>query len=107
MTEQQTATRTDERTAHAVAVFNSPRYLREHGLRKGEVPTFNVYVDAARYLDMEKLADWRGTPLAQIVLDGIDRELRAHLIDRTPQPPEKLTWRERLARWLLHGRKRK
>lgn len=107
MTEQQTATRTDERTAHAVAVFNSPRYLREHGLRKGEVPTFNVHIDARRFLDMETLADWRGTPLAQIVLDGIDRELRAHLIDRTPQPPEKLTWRERLARWLLHGRKRK
>lgn len=107
MTEQQTATQTDERTAHAIARFNSPRYLREHGLRKGEVPTFDVHIDPRRYLDMEALADRRGTGLAQIVLDGIDRELRAHLIDRTPQPPEKLTWRERLARWLLHGRKRK
>lgn len=107
MTEQQTATQTDERTAHAIARFNSPRYLREHGLRKGEVPTFDVHIDPRRFLDMETLAARRGTPLAQIVLDGIDRELRAHLIDRTPQPPEKLTWRERLARWLLHGRKRK
>ena len=104
---EQTATQTDERTAHAVAVFNSPRFLSEHGLRKGEVPTFDVYVDARRYLDMEALADWRGTPLAQIILDGIDRELRAHMIDRTPQPPEKTTWRERLARWLLDGRKHK
>ena len=102
---EQTATQTVERTAHAIAHFNSPRFLIEHGLRTGEVPTFDVYVDAARYLDMEKLADLRGTPLAQIILDGIDRELRAHMIDRTPQPPEKTTWRERLARWLLDGRK--
>lgn len=104
---EQTATQTDERTAHAVAVFNSPRFLIEHGLRKGEVPTFDVHIDPRRYLDMEALADRRGTGLAQIVLDGIDRELRAHMIDRTPQPPEKTTWRERLARWLLDGRNRK
>lgn len=104
---EQTSTQTDERTANAVAVFNSPRFLIEHGLRKGEVPTFDVHIDARRFLDMETLATRRGTGLAQIVLDGIDRELRAHMIDRTPQPPEKTTWRERLARWLLHGRKRK
>ena len=104
---EQTSTQTDERTASAIARFNSPRFLIEHGLRKGEVPTFDVYVDARRFFDMETLAARRGTGLAQIVLDGLDRELRAHMIDRTPQPPEKLTWRERLARWLLDGRKRK
>ena len=99
-------TQDDERTAKAVAIFNSPRYLSEHGLRRGEVPTFDVHIDARRFLDMETLSAWRGTALAQIVLDGIDRELRAHMIDRTPQPPEKTTWRERLARWMLrHDRK--
>lgn len=84
----------------AVAVINDPSWLEIHGCNAVDPLEFRAHIPAEKYLALLTVADRKSITPGDAIVCGIDHLLAYE--DIGPKiPPQPLTWREKLALFIL------